>query len=119
MGTTTACDDSAVVHAQAEGATNVEVTLCGPVTRVRRERLTRSGVHRYFSVRIAPGDEVEVIANVSAMGEFPVHVGDRAQVRGRYFHDPDGFQGVDWTHHSGPGSRWPAGYVTLNGVTYR
>ncbi|MDE2571577.1 MAG: DUF3465 domain-containing protein [bacterium] len=116
---TAACDNAALLRAQSARRTDLEVTFCGPVSAVRRERVTRSGRHKYFYVRVAPGDEIEVIANVDVMGEFPVHLGDQAQVRGRYFHDSDGRQGVDWTHHDTVGSRWPPGYVILNGVTYR
>ncbi|HVA38596.1 MAG TPA: hypothetical protein VNJ51_13395 [Candidatus Dormibacteraeota bacterium] len=97
----------------------MEVVACGRVVEVRRARRTRSGVHEYFFVQAAPGDRIEVFSNASVMGEFPVRVGQRARVKGRYFHDRDGREGIDWTHHDGPGSRWPAGYVTLNGVTYR
>jgi len=114
-----ACDNSALLRAHSTHATNVEVTICGPVTRVLPERRTRSGRHEYFYVEVAPRDDVEIIANVDVMGDVPVHTGEQARVRGRYFHDPNGREGIDWTHHATPGSRWPSGYITLDGATYR
>ena len=40
-------------------------------------------------------------------------------MRGRYYKDPDGHEGIDWTHR-GTSRSWPyPGYLLLDGHTYR
>ncbi len=51
------------------------------------------------------------------MGEFPIRPGEQTTVRGEYYYDPDGREGVHWTHHTDRGPH-PGGYVILNGLRY-
>jgi hypothetical protein len=110
------CDDPGLLAAQ-RAHTAAEVTLCGVVVRVRAPRRTRSGVHRSFIVDVGGGDRIEIDANLSVMGDVPVADGERAEVRGSYYYDPGGREGVDWTHHTGRGPH-PPGFIVLNGTTY-
>jgi hypothetical protein len=71
-----------------------------------------------FSVDVAGNSPVEIDANVSIMGDFPIRRGERAVVRGEFFSDPSGRDGVHWTHRTDRGTH-PAGYVILDGTTYR
>jgi len=96
--------------------------VCGTVTRVRRARETRSGAHGYFDVRLPAGGTVEVIANLDAMARtrtdappgWPwVAPGDAVEVRGRYFFDAPGRDGIDWVEGD-VGRSWPyPGFVTV------
>jgi hypothetical protein len=104
----------AVQHAHVNHA---EVTLCGTVTRVRKPRRSRSGVHRNFFVDVGGGDVIVIDANVDIMGDFPIHPGERTTIRGEYYYDDDGREGIHWTHHTDRGPH-PAGYVLLNGIRY-
>jgi hypothetical protein len=115
--TVAACDDAAFLAAQRARATATEVTICGTVVHVRPTRRTLSGRHRYFYVDVGNGDRIEIDANLDEMGNFPVHSGEQAVVRGEYYADPDGREGVHWTHHTDRGGH-PPGFVTLNGTTY-
>jgi hypothetical protein len=110
------CDDAGLLAAQRARAAS-EVTLCGVVVRVRTPLRTRSGVHRYIIVDVGGGDRIEIDANLDVMGDFPVSDGERVLVHGSYYADPDGREGVDWTHHTDRGPH-PPGYIVLNGTTY-
>jgi hypothetical protein len=110
------CDDPGFLAAQRARAA-AEVTLCGVVVQVRSARRTRSGVHRSFVVDVGGGDRIEIDANLDEMGDFPVVDGERAVVHGSYYADPDGREGVDWTHHTDRGPH-PPGFIVLNGTTY-
>jgi hypothetical protein len=105
----------AVQHAHVNHA---EVTLCGDVERLRTARRTRSGVHRFIWIDVGHGDLIEVDANLDEMGDFPVTVGEHAVVRGEYYYDDNGREGIHWTHHTDRGSH-PSGYIILNGTTYQ
>jgi len=112
------CDPAAFRSVRIGRADHTEVTLCGTVARVGPLRRSRSGVHREFLVDIGGHDAVEVDANIDIMGNFPIRSGERAIVRGEYYLDPSGRDGVHWTHRTDRGSH-PAGFVLLDGVTYR
>ncbi len=116
-GTASACDDAGFLALVARHPTGyTEVTVCGTVARVLPARRTRSGEHGYFYVTVAPGALIEIVTNLDETTPFDVHPGDRAEVRGRYYDDPDGRTGIDWTHHSEPTASWPqTGYVIING----
>ncbi len=94
------------------------MTLCGTVVRVVRLRRTRSGTHRIFYVDVGGNDRVQIDANVDIMGDFPIRTGETTVVRGEYYFDSAGRDGVHWTHRTDRGSH-PPGYVSLDGVTYR
>jgi hypothetical protein len=113
-----ACNNAGFLAVQHAHANHAEVTFCGTVVKVRGPRRTRSGVHRYVFVDTGHNNPIEIDANVDEMGAFPVSVGDSAVVRGEYYYDDNGREGVHWTHHTDRGSH-PAGYLILNGTTYQ
>jgi hypothetical protein len=104
----------AVQHAHVNHA---EVTLCGTVVRVRQAYRSRSGVHRAFFVDVGNGDVIVIDANLDVMGNFPIHAGEATTIRGEYYYDEDGREGIHWTHRTDYGSH-PAGYVILDGTRY-
>lgn len=112
------CNNAGFLAAQRAHAERAEVTFCGVVVRVRRPQRTRSGVHRYIYVDAGNSDVIEIDANLDEMGNFPVKTGEQAVVRGEYYDDPDGREGVHWTHHTDRGPH-PPGYLILDGTTYR
>ncbi len=74
---------------------------------MRAPRRTRSGLHQYFFVAVRGARPVEVVANTDEMGgPFPVRAGRARVVHGRYYKDPDGHEGIDWTHR-GTSRSWP------------
>ncbi len=115
------CDNAGYLAARGIAHARTEVTICGTVTRVRAARRTRSGLHLWFYVRVAPHVNARVIADESVLGPLLVRVGDKAEVQGRFFRDRDGFDGIDWTHRvSGTHSSWSTpGFVVINGIEYR
>jgi hypothetical protein len=115
---TGACDDAGFLAVQHARVNHAEVTLCGTVARVGPALESRSGRHRYFLVDVGGGDDIEIDANLDEMGTFPIDAGERAVVRGEYYYDGGGREGIHWTHHTDRGYH-PPGYVILNGTTYR
>ena len=113
-----ACNNAGFLAVQHAHANHAEVTFCGTVVRVRPPRRTRSGVHEYIFVDVGHNDPIEIDANLDEMGAFPVSVGESAVVRGEYYYDQDGREGVHWTHHTDRGSH-PPGYLILDGTTYQ
>jgi hypothetical protein len=115
-----ACNNAGFLATQHAHANHAEVTFCGIVVRLRPARHTRSGWHRYIYVDVDVGhhDSIEIDANLDEMGDFPVTLGEHAVVRGEYFYDEDGREGVHWTHRTDRGMH-PPGYLILNGTTYR
>ena len=111
------CNNAGFLAVQHAHANRTEVTFCGVVVRLRPARHTRSGWHRYIYVDVGHGDRIEIDANLDEMGNFPVTVGEGAVVRGEYYYDEDGREGVHWTHHTDRGRHQP-GYLILNGTTY-
>lgn len=111
------CDVAGFLADQRAHVDHAEVTICGTVVRVRAARRTRSGVHRSFWVDVGNGERIEIDANLDVMGNLPVSDGERAVVHGEYYDDPDGHEGIDWTHHTDRGPH-PPGFVILNGTTY-
>ena len=112
------CDLSGFLAAQHAHVNHAEVTFCGTIVRLRPARHTRSGWHRYVYVDVGRDDRIEIDANLDVMGDFPVRVGEYAVVRGEYYYDPDGREGVHWTHRTDYGPH-PPGYLILDGTTYR
>ncbi len=113
-----ACNNAGLLEAQHAHVSHTEVTFCGVVVRLRRPQRTRSGVHRYIYVDAGHNDVIEIDANLDELGNFPVKAGEQAVVRGEYYDDPDGREGVHWTHHTDRGPH-PPGYLILDGTTYR
>jgi hypothetical protein len=116
-GGATACDNSGFLAAQHAHVNHAEVTFCGTVVRLRPAKHTRSGWHRYVYVDVGHHDVIEIDANLDEMGNFPVSDGEQAVVRGEYYYDADGREGVHWTHRTDRGPH-PPGYLILNGTTY-
>jgi hypothetical protein len=116
-GNPAACNNAGFLATQHAHANHAEVTFCGPVVRLRPAKHTRSGWHRYIYVDVGHNNSIEIDANLDEMGNFPVTVGEQAVVRGEYYYDNDGREGVHWTHHTDRASH-PPGYLTLNGTTY-
>jgi len=112
-----ACDNAGFLAVQQAHQDHAEVTFCGTVVRLRPARRTRSGRHRTIYVDVGHGDVIEIDADLDQMGNFPVSDGEHAVVRGEYYFDADGREGVHWTHHTDRGAH-PPGYLTLNGTTY-
>lgn len=112
------CEPAAFRAIQTTHAARSEVTLCGTVVRIGRIRQSRSGAHRVFLVDVGANDRVQIDANVDIMGNFPIRDGERAVVRGEYYYDGPGRDGVHWTHRTDRGSH-PPGFIQLDGVTYR
>ena len=113
-----ACNNANFLAVQHAHVNHAEVTLCGTVARARPPRRTRSGVHRTIFIAVPGGGRIEIDANLDEMGNFPVRAGEAAEVRGEYYYDRNGRDGVHWTHHTDRG-RHPAGYITLDGTTYQ
>jgi hypothetical protein len=111
------CNLAGFLAAQHAHVNHAEVTLCGTVERVRAPRRTRSGLHRVFYVDVGGGDVIAIDANLDVMGEFPVRPGEPTTIRGEYYDDQDGREGVHWTHHTAHGPH-PPGYVILEGRRY-
>lgn len=121
------CDDAKFVSIQGEFASGALegdqlVDVCGTVTRVLPARTTRSGLHGYFYLQVAAGDQIEIVSDLAEMNApaWPwVKPGDGATVRGRYYYDSASSQGIDWTHH-GASRSWPSpGYVVVDGTQYQ
>jgi hypothetical protein len=112
------CNNAGFLATQHAHANRAEVTLCGTIARVWPAKRTRSGLHRYIFVDVPGGDRIEIDANLDAMGNFPVSVGQPAEIRGEYYYDQDGREGVHWTHRTDRGTH-PSGYITLAGKTYQ
>ncbi len=112
-----ACNNAGFLAAQHAHVNHAEVTFCGTIARLKAPKHTRSGWHRYIYVDVGHGNVIEIDANLDEMGNFPVSVGEPAVVRGEYYYDADGREGVHWTHHTDRGPH-PPGYLILNGTTY-
>jgi hypothetical protein len=126
-GGTWACGNTQFVDDQQQFASGAlqgdqEVDVCGTVTSVLASKTTRSGLHGYYKIQVAPGDTIEIVSDLGEMNApaWPwVKVGDYSYVQGRYYYDSDSSQGIDWTHH-GTSNSWPsAGYVVVNGTEYQ
>jgi hypothetical protein len=123
-----ACDDAQFLNdartfAAGSSGSDELVDVCGTVTAVRADRVTRSGDHGYFFLSVAPGTTIEIVSNLDAMAKAPsdrppsawpwVAAGDYAYVQGRYYYDSPRRQGIDWTEDDTSRS-WPyTGYVAV------
>jgi len=83
---------------------------------------TRSGLHGYYDLQVAPGTTIEIVCDLGEMDApaWPwVKTGSYSYVQGRYYYDSTGSQGIDWTHH-GTGRSWSSpGYVVVSGTEYQ
>ncbi len=102
--------------------TDAAVHICGTVLAFAKDaKKTRSGLHGYFYVTVAPNISIRIVTNLDEMHTpaWPwVAKGDQVDIVGRYYYDSPRQQGVDWTHR-GTGRSWSIpGYVTVNGTKY-
>lgn len=99
-----------------------EVDVCGTVTSVLPERDTRSGLHGYYDLQVAPGQTIEIVCDLGEMDapSWPfVKAGDYTYVQGRYYYDSSSSQGIDWTHHGTSRSWSYPGFVVVDGTEYQ
>ena len=99
-----------------------EVDVCGTVTTVLAERDTRSGLHGYYDLQVAPNDTIEIVCDLGEMDApaWPwVKAGEYSYVQGRYYYDSASSQGIDWTHHGTSRSWSTPGYVVVGGTEYQ
>jgi hypothetical protein len=121
------CDDPGFLKYQQQFAGGAlqgdqEVDVCGTVTRVLSARDTRSGLHGYYDLQVAPGQTIEIVCDLGEMDAptWPwVKVGDYSSVQGRYYYDSASSQGIDWTHHGTSRSWGTPGYVVVAGTEYQ
>jgi hypothetical protein len=121
------CDDPQFLKDQRQFAGGAlqgdqEVDVCGNVTKVLASEDTRSGLHGYYDVQVAPGDTIEIVCDLGEMDApaWPwVKVGDYSYVQGRYYYDSASSQGIDWTHHGTSRSWGSPGYVVVAGTEYQ
>ncbi|QCE35768.1 DUF3465 domain-containing protein [Acetobacteraceae bacterium] len=120
------CDNKAFLRAEGANeqsyrrAPDMPVHVCGDVTRTFRAKKTRSGLHFYFLLNVAPHQDIRIVVNLDELqGHHPyIRVGDKVEVQGRYYYDNPRSQGIDWTHH-GKSQKWPwEGFVTVNGQRF-
>jgi hypothetical protein len=121
------CNDQQFIGDQQQFANGTlqgdqEVDVCGTVTSVLAAQDTRSGLHGYYDLQVAPGDTIEIVCDLGEMDApaWPwVKAGDYSYVQGRYYYDSTYSQGIDWTHH-GTSRSWPnPGYVVVAGTEYQ
>lgn len=101
-------------HACARGARHVEIFARGKVVRLLGMRVTRSGLHEGFVVRI-DGTNVRVEDNADITGPIAMRPGDAIALQGQYACD-DGV--LHWTHHD-PSFRHEGGFVEVEGKHYQ
>ena len=114
-----AASNAAVCAAAANGASHVEVTASGTVTRVLGVAQGRTDAHEGFLMRVPCGQQlvVRVEANTSFTGTFALAPGSHVDVKGEYETDRRGGV-IHWTHRD-PRGRHPGGYVRVNGTTFQ
>jgi hypothetical protein len=121
------CDDAQFLQDQRQFASGAlqgdqEVDVCGSVTTVLAARDTRSGLHGYYALQVAPGDTILIVCDLGEMDapDWPwVKLGDYSYVQGRYYYDSASSQGIDWTHHGTSRSWSTPGYVVVAGTEYQ
>jgi hypothetical protein len=111
-------DNPAVCAAYQAGRSHTEVVAAGTVTRVLGTKPGVTAPHEGFLMRLDSGCDliVRVEVNVDFTGEFPLHDGDRAVVKGEYEYYPRGGV-IHWTHRD-PSARHEGGYIQTAGKTY-
>ena len=118
-GSYVAANNDAICQAFSNQQSRVEVVADGTVTRDLGLRGGRNGTHEGYLLRLNSGcnDVLKVETNVDLTGPVPIHVGDRAIVKGEYEWTRLG--GVlHWTHHD-PRGRHEGGFVQVGGATYQ
>lgn len=113
------CDDAAFDRARATSANGTEVTVCGHVSSVAGDVRTRGGLHKHWRLDVHDRrDFVEIDSNEDLEGPIDVARGAYAIVRGAYYADPGGRDGIHYTHRD-PRGRHEAGWILIDGRLYQ
>ena len=92
-----------------------EVTVCGTVIAGDAPAGARGVTHSSFLLDVDGSDPIAVVADGSSA--VTAHPGDVAVVRGRYYRENGGAEGIDQTR-TVSGRQDFDGYVMLNGTIY-
>jgi hypothetical protein len=116
-GPTAQPDDGAIVQDFQNHQSQVEVTADATVVQVLPDRVSASGIHEQFIVRLTSGDLTLLVEhNLSIAPRAPVAVGDHVIVHGEYIWNAQGGL-IHFTHHD-PQGRHEGGFIEENGSTY-
>jgi hypothetical protein len=110
-------DDAAIVQDFQNHRSQVEVTAEATVVQVLPDRVSASGMHEQFIIRLTSGDLTLLVEhNLSIAPRAPVAVGDHVIVHGEYIWNTQGGL-IHFTHHD-PEGRHEGGFIQDNGMTY-
>ena len=110
-------DDGAIVQDFQDHRSQVEVTADATVVQVLPDRVSASGTHEQFIIRLTSGDLTLLVEhNLSIAQRAPVAVGDHVIVHGEYIWNGQGGL-IHFTHHD-PEGRHEGGFIQDSGVRY-
>jgi hypothetical protein len=110
-------DDSAIGHAFASGASDIQVEGEGTVIRVLPDDVNGSR-HQRFIVQLASGQTLLMTHNIDIAPRIDgLKVGDSVRFNGEYVWNKKGGV-IHWTHHD-PQGRHVAGWLKHNGKTFK
>ncbi len=110
-------DDGAIVQDFQSHQSHVEVTADATVAQVLPDRMSASGTHEQFIIRLTSGDLTLLVEhNLSIGTRAPVAVGDHVIIHGEYIWNAQGGL-IHFTHHD-PEGRHEGGFIQDNGMTY-
>jgi len=116
-GGSATADDAAIVADFHSHRSNVEVTADGTVVRLLPDRISSTGTHEQFIIKLTSQDlTVEIEHNISIAMRVPVAEGDHVIVHGEYIWTAKGGL-IHFTHHDPQGTH-EGGYIEDNGKTY-
>jgi hypothetical protein len=111
-------DDAAIVQDFQSHRSHVEVTADATVVQVLPDRVSVTGTHEQFIIRLTSGDLTLLVEhNLSIAPRAPVAVGDHVIVHGEYIWNTQGGL-IHFTHHD-PDGRHEGGFIQENGTTYQ
>jgi hypothetical protein len=111
-------DDAAIVQDFQSHRSHVEVTADATVVQVLPDRVSATGTHEQFIIRLTSGDLTLLVEhNLSIAPRAPVAVGDHVIVHGEYIWNTQGGL-IHFTHHD-PDGRHEGGFIQENGTTYQ
>jgi hypothetical protein len=111
-------DDAAIVQDFQSHRSHVEVTADATVVQVLPDRVSATGAHEQFIIRLTSGDLTLLVEhNLSIAPRAPVAVGDHVIVHGEYIWNTQGGL-IHFTHHD-PDGRHEGGFIEDNGTTYQ
>jgi hypothetical protein len=110
-------DDAAIVQDFQSHRSDVEVTADATVAQVLPDRVSATGTHEQFIIKLTSGDLTLLVEhNLSIAPRAPVAVGDHVIVHGEYIWNAQGGL-IHFTHHD-PEGRHEGGFIQDNGMTY-